>query len=114
MRRITTALGTGESSEPSTRQRPQLPLPPPPDYTAVLVEMHQSEADSGGVIVSRTDHSTLTADDVATILRSSIRRNVRDAVESSSSERLVDAAAPINQDSIVLDVDKELDLHRHW
>lgn len=110
MRRITTALGAGETSEPA-RQRPPLPLPPPPDYTAVLVEMHQ--ADTGGVIVNRTDHSTLTADDVATILRSSIRRNARDVVESSSSERLVDAAAPINQDSIVLDVDKELDLHRH-
>ncbi|KAG8315150.1 hypothetical protein J6590_076658 [Homalodisca vitripennis] len=109
MRRITTALGSGEGSEPSSR--PRLPLPPPPDYSAVLVEMHQSQGDT--VVVNRTDHSTLTADDVATILRSSIRRNVRDVIESSSSERLVDAAAPINEDSIVLEVDKVLDLHRH-
>lgn len=95
------------------------PQPPPPDYSAVLVEMHQSQTDgqSDTVIVNRTDHSTLTADDVATILRSSIRRNIRDnVIESSSSERLVDAAAPINHDSIVLEtiqVNKGLDDHRH-
>lgn len=115
MRRITVALGSGEASEASTRPR----LPPPPDYSAVLVEMHQSRSadHTDSVIVNRTDHSTLTADDVATILRSSIRRNIRDnVIESSSSERLVDAAAPINEDSIVLEnihIDKGLDLHRH-
>ncbi|XP_054271127.1 sodium-dependent transporter bedraggled [Macrosteles quadrilineatus] len=114
MRRITTAIG-GESSVPSAR--PRLPLPPPPDYSTVLVEMHQNQhTDHSEVIVNRTDHSTLTADDVATILRSSIRRPRDNVVESSSSERLVDAAAPINEDSIVLEtvhIDKSLDLHRH-
>lgn len=95
------------------------PQPPPPDYSVVLVEMHQTQNTdlSDSVIVNRTDHQTLTADDVATILRSSIRQNIRDnVIESSSSERLVDAAAPINHDSIVLETihaDKGLDLHRH-
>lgn len=121
LRRITSALGGGEASSPAS-SRPRLPMPPqppPPDYSAVLVEMHQrqNEDQSDSVIVNRTDHSTLTADDVATILRSSIRRNIRDnVIESSSSERLVDAAAPINHDSIVLEtiqVDKSLDNHRH-
>lgn len=129
-RRITNVFGNGETSDvpvPRVRQM----LPPPPDYSAVLVEINQALATSNQneVVISVNDanndrthntavggesvpaSSTLTASDVATILRSSFRRNVRDnVVESSSSERLVDAAAPINLDSVVLEgleIDKE-------
>lgn len=129
-RRITNVFGSGEASDlPAARVR-QI-LPPPPDYSAVLVEINQALAASnqnevvisvnetnndrthnmavGGESVAAT--STLTASDVATILRSSLRRNIRDnVIESSSSERLVDAAAPINLDSVVLEtleIDKD-------
>lgn len=126
MRRLAHVIGTsGESSEvPAPRAR--MPLPPPPDYSAVLVEINQSLASNQSDVVItvsevdrvRTDpitsSSTLTANDVATILRSSFRRAVRDnVIESSSSERLVDAAAPINHDSIVLETDKERSENRH-
>jgi hypothetical protein len=117
VRRIATVLGTtgGETVVPSAPS-----MPPPPDYAAVLVEINQS------LNSQRTDHialaidsptrrtndgetvaatsSNLSANEVAQILRNSFRRAMRDnIVESSSSQRLVDAAAPINHDSVIID-----------
>ncbi|RZF32926.1 hypothetical protein LSTR_LSTR017353 [Laodelphax striatellus] len=75
--------------------------PPPPEYSAVLVEINRSS--TGGASsephVPQMTSSDLTACEVATILRSSFRRAVRD---SSSSEQLVDAALPISRDSVII------------
>ncbi|KYB29348.1 sodium-dependent transporter bedraggled isoform X1 [Tribolium castaneum] len=126
VRRLANVLG--ESS--TARQRANLPQtqPPPPDYNAVLVEM--SQTNSTDVSISVPDSSTristlerlrniqptpgsptLTAAEVASILRSSFRRsNIRrnnnfpdDSVASLSAENLVDSAAPIGETSLVLD-----------
>lgn len=118
MRRITTVLG-GESSNRTLNNGQILP---PPDYSAVLVEMNQSTSsnDSHGRQESRTSQelasfqgSTLTAADVASILRSSFRRStVRNmrrsrATEevpggSLSNQNLVDGMAPLGIDSLFL------------
>ncbi|XP_044258014.1 sodium-dependent transporter bedraggled isoform X2 [Tribolium madens] len=126
VRRLANVLG--ESS--TARLRSNLPQtqPPPPDYNAVLVEM--SQTNSTDVSISVPDASTristlerlrniqptpgsptLTAAEVASILRSSFRRsNIRrnnnfpdDSVASLSAENLVDSAAPIGETSLVLD-----------
>lgn len=130
VRRIANVLGETSTS----RQRPNLPAPtqpPPPDYSAVLVEMSQTNStdvsisvpDSGSPVRISTlerlrniqpvpGSPTLTAAEVASILRSSFRRsNVRirntnfndDSVTSLSAENLVDSAAPIGETSLVLD-----------
>ncbi|XP_044738253.1 sodium-dependent transporter bedraggled isoform X2 [Chrysoperla carnea] len=120
--------------------------PPPPDYAAVLVEMNQSphvaisisdttelplpptvrnvynsETNRSSTIDRRTHNhnssSTLTAAEVASILRSSIRRStiraantLRRSVVSEESTSgslsvvcLVDGAEPIGQDSLTMD-----------
>lgn len=66
MRRITSVLG--ESSRPVDPPQTQ----PPPDYSAVLVEMNQSRTSQE---LANFRGSTLTAADVASILRSSFRRS---------------------------------------
>lgn len=120
--RIANVLGTTDSSSsvPSTsddRHTSQRQLPPPPDYSTVLVEINQSLRSTSGGDSAMTDEtspsSTLTAQDVANILRNSLRRNPRSALppsshnnlieqECTSIQCLVDSAAPINQDSIIM------------
>lgn len=116
VRRITSVLG-----ESSARDR-QTQLPPP-DYSTVLVEMSQSSSSNGSSHErqqSRTSRelasfqgSTLTAADVASILRSSFRRstvrNMRRSRASEdvpsgslSSQNLVDGVAPLGIDSLFL------------
>jgi solute carrier family 6 (neurotransmitter transporter) len=99
VRRLANALGDNST------------LPPPPDYSAVLVEMNRtphnqteqlpepSSAHSGRV-------STMTAADVAHILRSSLRHSVP---RNRDSEGLVDRAAPIHHDMMVSPIRPEMD-----
>lgn len=118
-------LGTSDSV-PSTsedHQTSQRQLPPPPDYSTVLVEINQSlrgaisTVNQSGVTLTDGLHrpdeqspsSTLTAQDVANILRTSLRRNRTLPVhnnlveqECTSIQCLVESAAPINQDSIIM------------
>lgn len=136
MIRIAHVLGSNEVTSPSTSSSNlpstfQRQLPPPPDYSTVLVEINQSRrgnvhaavVNRSQIIIQTENHqrcvnensptSTLTAQDVANILRSSLRRNktlpprVNDSrnnlieQESTSIQCLVDSAAPINRDSIV-------------
>jgi hypothetical protein len=75
-------------------------LPPPPDYTAVLVEMNGTVQDYNEQLPEPSSAhpvrtSTMTAADVAHILRSSLRRTIR---RNRDSNRLVDGAAPIHHD----------------
>ncbi|GLG97785.1 Sodium-dependent nutrient amino acid transporter 1 [Gryllus bimaculatus] len=137
MRRITNVLSDNSEGNASPRtQRGRAPLPPPPDYAAVLVEINQAlehrdqnTLDSMNVTInldqgsSRTgvdtrvsgntgqaSHtrtlgdnrmSTLTAADVAHILRSSLRRTLRHSIpRGDGNEQLVHGAAPINQDTL--------------
>lgn len=94
---------------------------PPPDYSAVLVEMNQSGSSQTNVprSESRTSRelerfqgSTLTAADVASILRSSFRRSTIRTLRrnqstnetpggSLSNQNLVEGVAPIGMDSFV-------------
>ncbi|RZC33827.1 uncharacterized protein BDFB_002644 [Asbolus verrucosus] len=136
VRRLANALG--ESSSSRQRAAGNQAQPPPPDYNAVLVEMSQTVANSGDVSIvvpeSGTNNSTpshngrmstlerlrnvrptpgsptLTAAEVASILRSSFRRSTirtanfnDDSIASLSVENLVESAAPIGETSLVLD-----------
>lgn len=88
MRRLAGALGDNGT------------LPPPPDYTAVLVEMNRTLQDHGEQLPEPSSArpvrtSTMTAADVACILRSSLRRSV---LRNRDIERLVDGAVPIHHD----------------
>ena len=98
MRRLTNVLNDNSNNA----------QPPPPDYAAVLVEINRSlqdqdeqevsqETSSPAVRTSRLPQrtSTMTAADVANILRSSMRRNIQRNIDA---ERLVDGAAPIHHD----------------
>lgn len=132
VRRLANVLG--ESS--TTRQRgtlPTQPQPPPPDYNTVLVELGQAHftdvsisipdasTNSTPVRISTLERlrniqptpgsPTLTAAEVASILRSSFRRSTirtmrnfnDDSTASLSAENLVDSAAPIGETSLVLE-----------
>jgi solute carrier family 6 (neurotransmitter transporter) len=73
-------------------------LPPPPDYTAVLVEMNRTLQDDGEQLPQPSSArpvrtSTMTAADVASILRSSFRRS---APRNGDIEHLVDGAVPVH------------------
>lgn len=119
MRRITSILGESSSRSDVTRQTQV----PPPDYSTVLVEMNQSTSTNGSNHdrqESRTSRelatfqgSTLTAADVASILRNSFRRSTvrnmrrnRQTEEvpggSLSNQNLVDGVAPLGIDSLFL------------
>jgi len=120
-----TTASPGPSAPPSMTTTTDAPEHPPPDYATVLVEMNravnQPERPDISIVISdesanasdksdfirpishqRTQSSSLTAADVANILRSSVRR-VNSAVRHSagtvspSSERLVDSAEPMSQ-----------------
>lgn len=122
MRRITRTLVVEENREP---------LPPPPSYATVLVEInrsdHLSEAEPSSSGASRPSVASILRNSfrramrdtvleggagsstsvarpsMAALLRSSFRCTINDSVlESSSSQRLVDSAAPINHDSFIL------------
>ncbi|XP_063930579.1 sodium-dependent transporter bedraggled [Zophobas morio] len=131
VRRLANVLG--ESS--TTRQRGTLPAPsqpPPPDYNAVLVEMSQTNSTDVSISVPAASTNstpvristlerlrniqptpgspTLTAAEVASILRTSFRRSTvrgrnfnEDGTASLSAENLVDSAAPIGETSLVVD-----------
>lgn len=134
--RIAHVLGSNDATSPSTSASNVPPtfqrqLPPPPDYSTVLVEINQSRGNNipaavvnPSQIIIQTENiqrcvnensssSALTAQDVANILRSSLRRNKtlparaldsRNNLieqECSSIQCLVDSATPINRDSIV-------------
>ncbi|XP_073990606.1 sodium-dependent transporter bedraggled isoform X2 [Rhodnius prolixus] len=128
MRRITNAMGNAEGSAISNSTNTPETLPPPPDYATVLVEINQalsshtanensdringvSSNDNCTTTASTSTSTTTTAtstttsltmNEVAQRLRSSFRRAMRDTiVESSSSQRLVESATPINCDSII-------------
>ena len=75
MRRLAGALGDNGT------------LPPPPDYSAVLVEMNSTPQDHNE-LPEPARMSAMTAADVAHILRSSIRHR----------ECLVDGVVPIHHD----------------
>jgi hypothetical protein len=88
MRRLAGALGDNGT------------LPPPPDYTAVLVEMNRTQQDHDEQLPEPSSAhpvctSTMTAAGVAHILRSSLRRSV---LRNRNTEHLVDAAAPVHCD----------------
>ncbi|XKL62296.1 hypothetical protein PGB90_002129 [Kerria lacca] len=128
MVRIAHVLGTSDSIPSTSNDQQTLPrqLPPPPDYSTVLVEINQcrrgiiSVGNSSSIIGNETQcsneqppSSPLTAEDVANILRSSLRRNRTLPLHCNSSNNLVEqectsiqclveSAAPINQDSIVV------------
>ncbi len=131
--RIAHVLGTADSTPSTSEDHQSLrrQLPPPPDYSTVLVEINQSRrvavpaANTSPVVLNENhcsnEHSpssTLTAQDVANILRSSIRRNRTLPLHNNNSndsnsnnlveqectsiQCLVESAAPINQDSIIM------------
>lgn len=102
-RSVRRILGGPESSE--TASIPSIPIPPvlPPDYATVLVEMNQI---SDVVPSSGQEHnrlSSLTAAQVANLLRSSIRRS-NQVNSGESSVNLVEGAESINRS-----VDENLD-----
>lgn len=120
MRRITSVLG--ESSNRSN-QDPTRTILPPPDYNAVLVEMngtsHERQESRTSRELASFQGSTLTAADVASILRSSFRRSTirtlrRNNQETNtnttedvpggsiSNENLVEGVASIGRDSLFL------------
>ncbi|XP_066999497.2 sodium-dependent transporter bedraggled [Anabrus simplex] len=137
MRRITSVLGDNSESFGSSSPGTRPPLPPPPDYAAVLVEINQAlesrdrrnSERNRSVAISVTDvdsirtstvstnsnttgqtlpnsrhpsdtrMSTLTAADVAHILRSSLRRTLRHgSMRGDGNEQLVHGAAPISNE----------------
>ncbi|KDR15727.1 sodium- and chloride-dependent glycine transporter 1 isoform X2 [Zootermopsis nevadensis] len=88
MRRLAGALGDNGT------------LPPPPDYTAVLVEINRTLQDHSEHLPEPSSAhpvhtSTMTATDVACILRSSLRRSV---MRNRDIEHLVDGAVPVHHD----------------
>ncbi|PSN55301.1 hypothetical protein C0J52_01760 [Blattella germanica] len=97
VRRLTNALSDTSNSA----------QPPPPDYAAVLVEINRTLQDqelqevthdsdpTASQSSAATNRTTLSAADVANILRSSFRRN---AQRNRDAERLVEGAAPIHLD----------------
>lgn len=134
VRRIANVLGEGSNSRQRTVIANNQTQPPPPDYNAVLVEMNNTTSNSNDIAITVPDGvatntrlstlerlrnlettSSLTAAEVASILRSSFRRstirpsnNVRNAtfndnMASLSAQNLVDSAAPIGETSLVLD-----------
>lgn len=82
MRRLAGALGDNGT------------LPPPPDYSAVLVEMNSTPQDHNE-LPEPARMSAMTAADVAHILRSSIRHRVQ---QNRHTECLVDGVVPIHHD----------------
>lgn len=130
VRRITSILGESSTRIDNNRTN-QLP---PPDYSAVLVEMNQSTSSASNSNHARNESrtsrelasfqgSTLTAADVASILRSSFRRstvrNMRRSRASEeipsgslSNENLVEGIAPLGTDSLFsTDVSLNLNLN---
>ncbi|XP_076267742.1 sodium-dependent transporter bedraggled isoform X2 [Rhynchophorus ferrugineus] len=126
MRRIANVLGDAGVAGPS-RTRPsvmQTDEPPPPDYNSVFVEMNASSNTTPVRITTlerlrnlQSSPNALTAAEVASILRSSFRSSSRspshaareatfadNSVASLSAEHLVDAAAPIGETSLVLNM----------
>lgn len=133
VRRIANVLGEASSSRSRVQTQSQ---PPPPDYNAVLVEMNQTDYPSSTNSTSTTlppprittlerlrniQHTpgspTLTAAEVASILRNSFRRSgirgrantsnnaaVSENLGSLSAENLVDSVAPIGETSLVLEL----------
>lgn len=88
MRRLAGALGDNGT------------LPPPPDYSAVLVEMNgtpqgRSELSEPSSAQPAARVSTMTASDVAHILRSSMRHR---AQQNRHTECLVEGAVPVHTD----------------
>jgi len=78
-------------------------LPPPPDYSAVLVEMNRtpqghSEMQEPSSAQPAARISTMTAADVAHILRSSMRHT---AQQNRHTECLVEGAGPVHHDMAV-------------
>ena len=120
MVRIAHVLGSTNDSVPSTSdEHPTSPrqLPPPPDYSTVLVEINQSlrtDGNSHRRSDEQSSNSTYTPQEVANILRTSFRRNRTLPVHSvnnnnnlveqecTSIQCLVESVAPINQDSIIV------------
>jgi len=91
MRRLAGALGDNGT------------LPPPPDYSAVLVEMNRtlqghSELPQPSSAQTAARISTMTAADVAHILRSSMRNR---AQQNRHTECLVEGAVPVHRDMAV-------------
>ncbi|CAH0384145.1 unnamed protein product [Bemisia tabaci] len=133
IRNIRSALGTPTQTRDTydVANPPASPRgPPPPNYAAVLVEINQSQGNGNSnrtqITIPRRESEvnevirrphlpsdasaqgggTMTASDVANILRSSLRRQVlrsnsMSSQVSSSVEHLVRNAVPINQDSLV-------------
>lgn len=138
IRRITNALG--ESTRIAARQRAsisnnQQQQPPPPEYNSVFVEMSSSSANNDEEAVALPSEATtsvhvstlerlrnlqssphaLTAAEVASILRNSLRRstlrprnrnmttNFNAGMSSLSAQNLVGSAAPIGETSLVID-----------
>lgn len=133
IRRITNALG--ESTRIVSRQRgsvadnqPQSQYPPP-EYDSVYVEMYNTSANNGDVSNDASSETTriqvstlerlrnlqssphaLTAAEVASILRNSLRRstlrtrnithNFNTGMSSLSAQNLVSSAAPIGETSL--------------
>lgn len=99
MRRLASALGDNST------------LPPPPDYSAVLVEMNRTPQDQDEQLPEPSSAhparmSTMTAADVAHILRSSLRHS---APHNRDIEGLVDRAAPVHHDVMVPAIRLEVD-----
>jgi solute carrier family 6 (neurotransmitter transporter) len=99
MRRLASALGDNST------------LPPPPDYSAVLVEMNRTPHDHDEQLPQPSSArlariSTMTAADVAHILRSSLRHS---APHNRDIEGLVDRAAPVHHDMMVPSIRPETD-----
>jgi hypothetical protein len=91
MRRLAGALGDNGT------------LPPPPDYNAVLVEMNRtpqghSELPEPSFTQPAARISTMTAADVAHILRSSMRHR---AQQNRHTECLVEGTVPVHHDMAV-------------
>ncbi|XP_075227667.1 sodium-dependent transporter bedraggled isoform X2 [Lycorma delicatula] len=117
VRRLHNAFNPGTSSSNMTennneidnerwpQQQNDSQIQPPPEYSTVLVEMNSNasvmDRDNNTNSGNTSRISELTANQVATLLRSSFRRAM--VTESSSSEHLVNAVAPINQDSVIID-----------
>lgn len=99
MRRLASALGDNST------------LPPPPDYSAVLVEMNRPPHDHDEQVPELSSArparmSTMTAADVAHILRSSLRHS---APRNRDIEALVERAASVHHDVMVPSVRPETD-----